>query len=179
MSPEKILEEFYNLCVEAGCDFDLYRSLFEDDPHSAELCLNYAPLFFGDIGRIIKRDLVLDVCKLTDPAGSGERTNLTTNYILKAIPWPPDVRAELVRLNNLMMIFRRKVEPARSKRIAHTDVHHQVKNRGALGTFNKGDDAQFFADLQSFYDVAYRHVHGGSAVFGPRCQPTLTWLFEP
>jgi hypothetical protein len=70
-----------------------------------------------------------------------------------------------------MMVFRRKVEPARSKRIAHTDVHHQVKNRGALGTFDKGDDAQFFADLQSFYDVAYRHVRGGSA---PAIRPAMS-----
>jgi hypothetical protein len=29
---------------------------------------------------------------------------------------------------------------------------------GAMGTFNEGEDARFFADLQSFFDVAYRHV---------------------
>jgi hypothetical protein len=171
MSSEKILEEFYNLCVEAGCDFDLYRSLFEDDPHSTELCLSYAPLFFGDFYRIIKRAIVLHVCKLTDPAGSGDRTNLTTNYILEALPWPDDVKAELARLNDLMMVFRSKVEPARSKRIAHIDLHHQVNIQEAMGTFKKGEDAQFFADLQSFYDAAYRHVHGGRA---PAIRPAMS-----
>jgi AbiU2 len=163
ISPEKILEEFYLLCVDAAVDFDLYQSLLEADPSSMRLCLEYAPNFFRDIGRIIKRDLVLDVCKLTDPARSRNRTNLTTNYILEAIPWPPDLRAELVRLNDLMRVFRNKNEPARSKRIAHTDVHHQVNNKEPMGAFNKGEDVQFFADLQSFYNVAYRHVHGGDA----------------
>jgi hypothetical protein len=67
MSPETVLNEFYNLCVEARGDFDLYRSLLEADPSSMRLCLEYAPYFFSDIGRIIMRDLVLDVCKLTDP----------------------------------------------------------------------------------------------------------------
>jgi len=32
-----------------------------------------------------------------------------------------------------------------------------------MGTFTKGDDARFFLDLQSFYDVAYRHVFRASA----------------
>ena len=32
-----------------------------------------------------------------------------------------------------------------------------------MGTFNKGEDAKFFADLQSFFDLAYRHVFSASA----------------
>ena len=37
--PKTVLDEFYNFCVEARCDFDLYRSLFENDPRSTELCV--------------------------------------------------------------------------------------------------------------------------------------------
>jgi AbiU2 len=71
ISPEKILEEFYNLCVEARDDFDLYRSLLEEaDPSTMRLCFEHAPYFFSGIRRIIMRDLVLDVCKLTDPAAA-------------------------------------------------------------------------------------------------------------
>jgi hypothetical protein len=172
VSPETVLDGFYDLCAEAGCDFDLYRSLFEQDAQSAELCVNYAPLFFTDFHRIITRAIVIHVCKLTDPAGKKvDRTNLTTNYILEALAWSDDVRAELARLNDLLMGFRLKVELARSKRIAHADLHHQVNNKEAMGTLKKGDDAQFFADLQSFYDVAYRHVRGGSA---PAIRPAMS-----
>jgi hypothetical protein len=32
-----------------------------------------------------------------------------------------------------------------------------------MGTFNEGEDAGFFADLQSFFDVAYRYVFAASA----------------
>jgi hypothetical protein len=32
-----------------------------------------------------------------------------------------------------------------------------------MGTFNKGEDARFFADFQSFFDVAYRHLFAASS----------------
>jgi hypothetical protein len=61
------------------------------------------------------------------------------------------------------MKFRAKLELARSKRIAHTDLHSQLNRLDAMGRFDKGEDVRFFADLQSFYDVAYRHVFDASA----------------
>lgn len=162
-SPQTVLNEFYNLCVEARFDFDLYRSLFETDVRETEFCVNYAPYFFNDINRIVTRTLVLQLCKITDPAGSGSKMNLTTNYILDKLPWPPNVKADLTLFNNLLMNFRAKIEQARSKRIAHTDLHSQIERLDAMGKFNKGEDSQFFQDLQSFFDVAYRHVFSASA----------------
>jgi hypothetical protein len=163
IDPGRVLNEFYNLCVEARCDFDLYRSMFENDPKKTTLCVDYAPYFFNDFGRILTRFLVLHVCRLTDPAGSGSKSNLTTNYILGNLAWPSAVQVNLRQYNDQLMVFRAKVEPARSRRIAHTDLHSQMNRLGAMGTFTKGEDAKFFADLQSFFDVAYRHVFVASA----------------
>lgn len=161
-SPRTVLNEFYHLCVEARFDFDLYQSLFETDVKATEFCMNYAPHFFYDINRIVTHALILQLCKLTDPAGSGSKMNLTTNYILDKLPWPPRVKADLTHFNNLLMNFRAKIEQARSKRIAHTDLHSQVERLDAMGKFNRGEDSQFFLDLQSFFDVAHRHVFGAS-----------------
>jgi len=163
INPKNLLIEFYNLCVEARCDFDLYRSMYENEPRGTDLCVNYAPFFFNDIGRILTRMLVIHICRLTDPAGSGTKTNLTTNYILKNLPWPADTQDRLEDLNAPLMTFRAKLEPARSRRIAHVDLHSQMNRLDAMGRFNKGEDAKFFADLQSFYDVAYFHVFNNSA----------------
>jgi hypothetical protein len=163
IDPKNVLNDFYNLCVEARCDFDLYRSMYEENPANTALCVDYAPYFFNDFNRIITRMLVLHICRITDPAGSGSKTNLTTNYISQNLPWRPDVKQRLENLNNRLMAFRAKLEPARSKRIAHTDLHSQLNRPDAMGRFDKGEDARFFLDLQSFYDVAYRHVFNGSA----------------
>jgi HEPN superfamily AbiU2-like protein len=161
--PKTVLNEFYNLCVEARCDFDLYRSLFENDPRSTGLCVDYAPYFFNDFGRIITRTLVLHVCRLTDPPRSFSRANLTTNYILEELPWPADVKDRLTYFNDLLMTFRSILNPARNKRIAHIDLHSQIGRLEVMGRFDKGEDKTFFLDLQSFFDVAYRHVHNASA----------------
>jgi AbiU2 len=101
IDPKIVLNEFYNLCVEARCDYDLYRSLFEEDAKQTELCVNYAPYFFNDINRIIIRTLVLHFCKLTDPARSGSKMNITTNYILQMQSWPTDVQERLTEFNTL------------------------------------------------------------------------------
>jgi hypothetical protein len=158
-----VLNDFYNLCVEARYDFDLYRSIYEDNPTNTALCVNYAPYFFNDLNRIVTRMLVLHICRITDPAGGGSRTNLTTNYILHNLQWPAAVRRDLARFNDLLITFRAKVEPARSKRIAHTDLHSQLNRLDAMGRFDKREDVRFFLNLQSFYDVAYRHVFNASA----------------
>jgi hypothetical protein len=163
IDPKNVLNEFYNLCVEAACDFDLYRSMYENDTTATNLCVNYAPYFFNDLNRIIIRMLVLQICRITDPAVSGSSANLTTNYILKTLYWPADVQQRLAHFNDLLMTFRSKLEQARSKRIAHTDLHSQLNRLDAMGRFNKGEDAQFFVDLQSFYDVAYFHVFNDTA----------------
>jgi hypothetical protein len=93
-------------CAEEGSDFDLYRSLFEQDAERRELCVNHAPFFFADFSRIITRALVLPVCKLTDPAGSGKRTNLTMNYIVKKLCWSENVKTDPARLNDLLACTR-------------------------------------------------------------------------
>jgi hypothetical protein len=161
--PASVLREFYNLCVEARTDFDLYRSMFEMDPKGTERCIKYAPYFFNDFGRIITRTLVLHICRLTDPAKTLGQANLTTNFVLEELPWPAHVKAHLSQLNDLLMAFRKILNPARNKRVAHVDLHSQLNRLEAMGRFNKGDDAKFFADLQSFLDVAHRYIHGDPA----------------
>jgi hypothetical protein len=59
------------------------------------------------------------------------------------------------------MEFRQKVEPARTKRIAHTDLVAQVDHLPNLGDYMPGEDFAFFANLQSFFDVAHRDLHPG------------------
>jgi len=105
IDPRRVLNEFYNLCVEARCDFDLYRSRFENDPKKMTLCVDYAPYFFNDFGRILTRFLVLHVCRLTDPAGSGSKSNLTTNYVLENLAWPSAVQANLREYNDQLLVL--------------------------------------------------------------------------
>jgi AbiU2 len=132
IDPKGVLNEFYNLCVEARCDFDLYCSMFENDQKKTTLCVDYAPYFFNDFGRILTRFLVLHVCRLTDPAGSGSKFNLTTNYILQNLTSDRhinDAIAEASRRGTLTGMF--LVDPAGWDVLNPTPLHH-IKVPNAL-----------------------------------------------
>ena len=86
--PAALIEEFCAICTSARNDYDLYRSMFESDPQNQVLFTSIAPLCFGDIRRIMAENLFLQFSKITDPATTGKKTNLTTNFILERISWP-------------------------------------------------------------------------------------------
>src|SRR5579872_2010995 len=155
------LEEFWQVCVMMRTDYDLYRSLFEADEYQLDLFTSVAPLCFGDLSRILVEHLLLQFSKITDPARTGRKYNLTTNYILEELPWPDEVRTRLSEVNERLRAFRDYIESARSKRIAHLDLPAQIERHENLGRFPKGADIKFLQDLQLFIDIAYGHLHDG------------------
>ena len=159
--PASILEDFCDICTEARSDYGLYKSLFESDPRNVKLFTSIAPLCFWELRRILAQNVLLQICKITDPAGTGKKTNLTTNFVLEKISWPAPVADKLRHFNDRLLKFRTHIEPARSRRIAHTDLTAQIERLENLGTFPAGADVQFFLDLQTFIDIAYGHFHNG------------------
>lgn len=159
--PAAIIEEFCIICTSARNDYDLYRSLFESDQRTRVLFASIAPLCFGDMRRIMAENLFLQFSKITDPAATGNKTNLTTNFILERISWPDPVAKRLRAVNDRLNVFRQYIEPARSKRIAHVDLSAQVERLDNLGRFPEGADVQFLQDLQMFINIAYGHFHDG------------------
>jgi hypothetical protein len=158
---KKIIDEFCTVCTSVRNDFDLYRSLFETDQRILDLFSSVAPLCLGDICRILQENLHIQFCKITDPARTGKKANLTTNYIVEEIPWPDTVAQRLREVNGRLMSFRQLIEPARSKRIAHLDLPAQVEQWANLGSFPAGAEIQFLQDLQWFIDIAYGHLSEG------------------
>ncbi len=158
-----IIDEFCKLCAEVRISFDLYRSLFEAESRTLQLYSSVAPHCFGDLNGILVEHVLIQFCKVTDPAKTGKHFNLTTNYILNEIPWPREVAEKLAAINDRLLTFRQKIEPARSKRIAHVDFTAQIERWPNLGKFPKGEDCAFLRDLQEFVNVAYGHFHNGES----------------
>jgi hypothetical protein len=59
------------------------------------------------------------------------------------------------------MSFRKYIEPARSKRVAHIDLHAQLIQRQSLGGFPEGADEEFLEDLQEFVQTANEYFNPG------------------
>ena len=142
----EVLHEFAKICWQLKIEHDLFCSLFDRGPSQADLLQRTAPLLFGNVYAIMRNQLFLGFCQITDQAGSGKRINLTTNFILEQLPWSPEVRTKLAEVNRRLMSFRKFVEPARSRRIAHLDLRAQMEKE-TLGAFPAGADEEFLTDL--------------------------------
>jgi hypothetical protein len=155
------MAEFCKMCAHLSIVHDLYRSLFDTNKNQLDLYSSIAPMCFGDLNAILVEYVLLQFSKITDPAKTGKNFNLTTNYVLHEIEWPERVKELLEAVNARLMGFRKYIEPARSKRVAHIDLHSQLTQRESLGGFPKDADKRFLQDLQEFASIAYGHLHPG------------------
>jgi hypothetical protein len=154
------LDEFSRLCIQLKIEFDLFCRLFDSGREQRELLQRTAPYLFGEVWAALLHQLYLGFCRITDRAGSGTRVNLTTNFIVERLCWPEEVQAKLAEVNERLMTFRKLVEPARSKRIAHTDFSAHIE-RQSLGGYPEGADEDFFKNLEEFLSIAFRVTTGG------------------
>ena len=155
----EVLHEFAKICWQLKIEHDLFCSLFDRGPSQADLLQRTAPFLFGDVHAIMRNQLFLGFCRVTDHAGSGKRTNLTTNFIVERLPWSSEVRAKLAKVNGRLIKFRTFVEAARSRRIAHMDLKAQMEKE-TLGAFPAGADQEFLTDLEEFLNIAFQETTG-------------------
>jgi hypothetical protein len=155
--PNEILSGFWDQCARLQMDHDLFCALFMSGQGQIALLQQVAPMFFADLHRLLRDSLFIQFCRITDQAGSGSRTNLTTNYLLQEISWPPDIKKKLEAVNARLMQFRPYIEPARSKRLAHADLRAEL-DKVTLGIFPAGADRQFLKDLEEFLTIAHEHL---------------------
>jgi hypothetical protein len=154
-----IVEVFCEECVWARAVRNHFEALYERSERRRELLSEVANTFFGDLNIILIDYLLLQLCKLTDPAGSRpDRTNLTTNYIL-GLEWSSETREALACANAELLAFRSKIVDARRKLIAHLDVNARLASTG-LGSFSEDDEVAFWSALQDFVNAAHSEAIG-------------------
>ena len=104
--PKEILSGFWDQCARLQMNHDLFYALFMSGQGQIALFQQVARPCFSPICTAYLRDsLYIQFCRITDQAGSGSRTNLTTNYLLQEISWPPDIREKLEAVNARLMQF--------------------------------------------------------------------------
>jgi hypothetical protein len=135
-----------------------YQILYEESDLRRRMLHRIAPIFFRDLNLILIEHLVLQICKLTDPEGSGTRKNLTIDYLVNngnfsAAPADQD-RAIILR--DRIHLFRTAILPARNKLISHLDLS-TVMAGSPLGAADEQAWSQFWDDLDELVDLLNRH----------------------
>lgn len=157
-----LIQRFCEECVWVWSVREHFRELFEKGDERLNLLTEVADGFFKDLNTILSEYIILQICKITDPSHSarnGGNKSLTVEYIC-GMDWPDETKAELKDLADEIAKFRKKVEKARNKVIAHADVKTYIQNI-ALGEFNQEDEEKFWEALQKFVDLVYDKTFSG------------------
>jgi hypothetical protein len=154
----KDILKFSNDCVLMRSIYVHGRMLFQDSTNDEiDRMHRAAPVFFGDLSQMFNRSIILEVCKITDPAKMHGNDNLTIAFLLQHYNLNSDRR--LTELEARINVFRKKLLPARHKRIAHSD-RTAAFSKEALGAAPREDWNQFWLDLQDLVDIIHKKVVG-------------------
>lgn len=159
---QSVIKAFCDECVWLHSIRKHFTDLFEFDKQRDQLLSEVANTFFHDLNLILIEYILLQKCKLTDPASSDKeqkKLNLTTNYILQ-LEWTPATKKLLQEQNAILLSFREKVVDARRKLIAHLDLKARLQPF-SLGQFSESDEEAFWLALQNFVNAAHDEAIGG------------------
>lgn len=132
----------------------LYETAEQSDKYMME---SAAPVFFGDLNKVLIEYVILQVCKITDPAKDNRgNENHTTEFFVASADFSsePDKADRLAQLNKSMQVLRRKLKPACDKVISHLD-RNAALSKTIMGAASKDEWSQFWRDLDEFVAILY------------------------
>jgi hypothetical protein len=130
-----------------------YRALFEPDNPHHDIFDNVAPMFFGDLNTVFVKYLILEVCKLADPAQDFRgNANLSVEFFLHHADLSNDAAAYNMLKYRASRIreFGKKLKPARDKLISHSDRNTILSGIRGLGGATTEEWAELWLDVQAF-----------------------------
>jgi hypothetical protein len=75
---DKEVKDFSDHCVYIRSVYVLATRIWRDTKDEDRKLMEFtAPAFFLDLGQVLAEYAILSACRVTDPAGEGERENLT------------------------------------------------------------------------------------------------------
>jgi hypothetical protein len=164
-------------CVFMRSIFLHNRILFEESTgERKEMMSRVANIFFGDLSSMLREYIILQVCKITDPAKDARgNDNQTIDFLLQhfvgsnsepsersslAFEVEPATMQRLTDLNSKLQDFRRKILPARNKLISHLD-RETIRSGAPLGGVPDSEWNEFWSNLQDLVCIIYDKVVGG------------------
>jgi len=150
------IRAFRDECIHARAVFVHFKYLFESTEDVVPTRIY--PIFFGDVCRALKLYLFLEVCKLTDPAGTAKRNeNLSVEFLVTSIQ-DEGLLDHLRPHSNRLQEFREKVKPARDKLASHMDLA-TTRRQESVGAVDNDSWNRFWLDLDAFvYILSCRYL---------------------
>ena len=163
MGPGDDISIFINDCVFARSIYLHGLALFEQSTdRDKQRMSRTAEVLFGDLWQVIREYMILQVCKMTDPARDGRgNDNHTVAFLLEHYDFSSDpaLNGRLTTLRAKLESFGAKLRPARNKLISHADRGARLA-ANPLGGVAQDDWNWFWLDLQDFICLVHLKVIG-------------------
>lgn len=113
--------ELWNQVVWLHIKWREYRAFFGKDRETVEFLNEVAPAFFHHLQRVLWDDVLLHLCRLTDPPKSAGKDNLSLTCLPPAVP-DLRLRGEVEALVDLCQQRTAFARDWRNRRLAHTEL---------------------------------------------------------
>lgn len=176
MTQDVLQEEFIKLRDEAiwlRQTVNTFNYLFDSGSDTEQILKESACLFFGDLNTMMHEYTILVVCRLTGPARSAGKSNLSTQRFTMLLKDRGCLTPEIESLDAKLRAYGELLKPARDKIIAHSDLEVHV-NSTVLGGHSEQAMVEFLEDLQGYFDSVgnvigvgpsdFRHMPGAGDV---------------
>ncbi len=141
-----------------------FNYLFDSAPETERILRESACLFFTDLNTMMQEYAVLLVCRLTGPAKSFGKANLSTQRFTNLMRDSGCLTPEIEHLDAALREYGELLKPARNKIIAHADLEVHVDNI-ALGAHGEEVMVEFFENLQAYFDAVGNAIGVGPLDF--------------
>lgn len=163
INPNEDITIFANQCVYMRSIYLHRNILFETSTDKdTDRMHRAAPTFFGDLSRMLVEYIILQVCKITDPARDLRKNdNHTIAFLLQHYSsiLPSKAAQDLKSLDADLQAFRVKLLPARNKLISHADRSAILAGQN-LGGVPQSEWNEFWINLQDAVCIIYQEVFG-------------------
>jgi hypothetical protein len=139
-------------------------ALYDSGPEVLKTLSATAYIFFGDLSRILSEYFCLQACKITDPAETGGRTNLSMAHIDSILHAANLMTQDVERLSGELLRYRQLIAGARNRLISHLDRATALKGE-PIGAHAKEALEAFVENLQLYCDAVGRAVGVGPLDF--------------
>lgn len=151
---------FRDECIWLRTCHDTFHALFDGDEETERVLKRTAPLFFTDLNLILVEYWFMVASRITDPARTMGRENLTVRNLLEDLrdqdASTPEIEAAAAALQG----YRSLIEGARNRLVSHADKAAFLA-KASLGGHSEAALLQFLHDLQIFNDLVGNAVGEG------------------
>lgn len=142
-----------------------FQKLYEADVATLQLLSAVAEAFFRDLNRWLVELYIMKVARLTDPAATGAKENLSAERLVNDLKEADCAFAEIEALLKKLQTYRSShIDLPRHKVVAHAD-RELLRNPNPLGEHTPREFEDFLENLQRFCDLVGTAVEEGPLDF--------------